>query len=333
MKYKEFGTTGMKVSEIGFGGSRIGGVFADKHSSSNDALNVLRKALTSGITFYDTADIYAQGESESLIGSAFHGCRERVFLATKGGFCLPARRNMIKRFKPLLRPIVQTLGLRGTSRLRSAMGGTLSQDFSRVHLTRALEASLRRLRTDYVDLYQLHSPPIPFIQSAHFTEALDTLERLRVQGKLRLYGVATEDPDDAIACITAPGISSIQLGFGLLDLQAIDQGTLEAATSRGLAVIARGCFAGGFLSGGIDDDRLKVMTPKWRQILRLRSVCSGMGRSVLETALQFCLATPAISVTLLGMRMQSHLEQNLRYTDSRPLTLDEYVALRRNNHS
>src|SRR5271170_3375032 len=128
MKFNEFGRTGMTVSEIGFGGSRIGGFFADKHSGK-DALNVLRKALDYGITFYDTADMYAQGESQSLIGAAFRGRREQVILATKGGYCLPARRKMIKRIKPLVRPIVQALGLKQT-KLPSGISGTLSQDFS-----------------------------------------------------------------------------------------------------------------------------------------------------------------------------------------------------------
>src|ERR1700676_891109 len=93
MNLKEFGRTGMKVSEIGFGGSRIGGFFAGKNSKA-EALNVLRNALDCGITFYDTADMYAQGESESLMGTAFRARRDEIVLATKGGYCLPAQRNL-----------------------------------------------------------------------------------------------------------------------------------------------------------------------------------------------------------------------------------------------
>src|ERR1700736_2558981 len=198
MKFNEFGKTGMNDYKIGFGGSRIAGVFDDKHSRK-EALNVLRKALDSGITFYDTADMYSQGESESLIGTAFRGRREQVVLATKGGYCLPARRNLIKRIKPLVRPIVQALGLK-RARLPSGFSGALSQDFSPSYLTKALESSLKRLRTDYVDLYQLHSPDATFMQSGAFGEALQTLERLKALGKLRFYGVATEVPEDAPFC-------------------------------------------------------------------------------------------------------------------------------------
>jgi aryl-alcohol dehydrogenase-like predicted oxidoreductase len=325
MKFNEFGNTGMSVSEIGFGGSRIGGIFADKHSGK-EAQNVLRKALDSGITFYDSADIYAQGESESLIGAAFRGRREQVILATKGGYCLPARRNIMKRIKPLVRPIVRSLGLK-RSRWSSRMSGPLSQDFSRSHLTKALEASLKRLQTDYIDLYQLHSPGPPFLKSDAFGDSLQTLEELRAQGKLRFYGVATEVPQDASFCLSAPGISSIQLGFGLLDLEALDQGTLAVAAARGLAVIARGCFGGGLLKNGLDEAALKAATPKWQRILALRSFSESTGRAPLEVALQFCRRTPAVSVTLLGMHVENHLRDNLRYIQAAPLRSEEYAAL------
>ena len=240
MKFNEFGTTGLKVSEIGFGGSRIGGFFADTNSN-REAVNVLHQALGSGITFYDTADMYAQGESESLIGSAFRGRRGQVILATKGGYCLPAQRNFLKRVKPLVRPLVKLLGLK-RNRLRASVSGALSQDFSPAYLTNALNASLKRLQTDYVDLYQLHSPGPSFLKSAAFGGALETLENLKRHGKLRFYGVATEVPQDASFCLSAAGISSLQLGFGLLDLDALDAGTLTAASERGLGIIARGCF-------------------------------------------------------------------------------------------
>jgi len=327
MKFNEFGKTGMQVSEIGFGGSRIGGVFADKNSGK-EALNVLRRALDAGITFYDTADMYAQGESESLMGMAFDGRRSAVIIATKGGYCLPARRNVIKRIKPLVRPIMQALGLK-RARLPAGISGALSQDFSPPYLTKALESSLKRLKTDYVDLYQLHSPDATFMQSGAFGEALQTLERLKVQGKLRFYGVATEVPEDAPFCLAAPGISSIQLGFGLLDLDALDNGTLAAAGARGLAVIARGCFGGGLLKDGLDEAQLKDATPKWQRILALRSLGKATGRPLLDMAFQFCRATPAVSVTLLGMRTENHLRDNLHHVQAASLSIEEYLAVRR----
>ena len=326
MKVNAFGKTGLNVSEIGFGGSRIGGVFADKHGSK-EALNVLRQALDSGITFYDTANIYAQGESESLIGTAFRGRREQVILATKGGYCLPARRNLMKRIKPLVRPIVRALGLK-RAKLPAGISGALSQDFSPSHLTKALEASLKRLQTDYVDLYQLHSPGATFLQSGAFGDALQTLEKLKGQGKLRFYGVATEVPEEAPFCLSAPGISSVQLGFGVLDLEGLDQGTLATAAARGLGIIARGCFGGGLLKDSLDARQLEAATPKWRRILALRSFSSSKGRSALDIAFQFCRGTPTVSITLIGMRTEDHLRENLRYFQASPLSPEEYTAVR-----
>jgi aryl-alcohol dehydrogenase-like predicted oxidoreductase len=326
MNFNAFGKTGMKVSEIGFGGSRIGGFFAGKNSK-RESLDVLRNALDCGINFYDTADMYAQGESESLMGTVFRGRRDQAVLATKGGYCLPAQRNILKPIKRLVRPIVQTLGLK-RAKLPARFSGSLSQDFSPSYLTKALERSLKRLRTDYVDLYQLHSPRPPFIQSNAFGEALDTLEKLKVQGKVRFYGIATEVPEDAAFCLSAPGISSLQIGFGLLDPEALDQGTLAAAGAHGLAIIARGCFGGGLLKDGLDAAHLKAATPKWQRILALRSLSKSAGRSLLDTALQFCRGTPAVSVTLLGMRLDSHLRENLRYVGAPPLTAEEYLAIR-----
>jgi aryl-alcohol dehydrogenase-like predicted oxidoreductase len=327
MKFNAFGKTDLIVSEIGFGGSRIGGVFAGKHSSQ-EASTVLRKALDAGITFYDTADMYSQGESESLLGAAFRGCRQKVIIATKGGFCLPARRNLIRRIKPFVRPIVQALGLK-RARLPAGISGSLSQDFSPSYLMNALEGSLKRLRTDYVDLYQLHSPSASFMQSPAFGEALGTLEKLKGQGKLRYYGIATEAPQDAPFCLSAAGISSVQLGFGLLDLEALDDGTLEAAAARGLGIIARGCFGGGLLKDGLDGKELEAATPKWQRILAVRSLSKSANRSPLDMALQFCRGTPGVSVTLLGMRTAGHLQDNQRYFEADRLSHQQYTAIRR----
>jgi aryl-alcohol dehydrogenase-like predicted oxidoreductase len=324
MKFNEFGKTGLRVSEIGFGGSRIGGVFAEGRSTK-DALHLLQAAMDSGVTFYDTADMYAQGESESLMGTAFRGRRKQVVIATKGGYCLPARRRLVKRIKPLVRPIVQALGLK-RARLPSGMSGALTQNFSPSYLTQALEASLKRLQTDHIDLYQLHSPPVEFMHSGAFGEALETLERLRTQGKIRCYGIATEEPADAPACLAMPGISSIQIGFGLLDLESLSQGTLATAHAQGLGIIARGCFAGGLLNDSRAPELLMEQTPKWQRILALRSLCEDMKRPLLEAALQFCLGTPAVAVTLLGMRVESHLRESLRHLQAPPLTDEQYRA-------
>ena len=113
LKYRHFGNTGLQVSEIGFGCSRLGGVFAQGGNDSNkQALTLLREALDAGINFFDTADMYSQGEAERLLGQAFSGGRDKVIIATKGGYCLPAQRKLVAYVKPFLRPVVKALGLK-----------------------------------------------------------------------------------------------------------------------------------------------------------------------------------------------------------------------------
>ncbi len=89
MRYRQFGKTGWRVSEIGFGGARIGGLFA-QDGGRVTSLRTLEAACDAGINFFDTADMYSQGESEILVGKAFRKKRDKVFIATKGGYCLPA---------------------------------------------------------------------------------------------------------------------------------------------------------------------------------------------------------------------------------------------------
>jgi aryl-alcohol dehydrogenase-like predicted oxidoreductase len=165
MNYRSFGATKLTVSEVGFGCARLGGIFQD--STKADMLRTLHLAFDRGITFYDTADMYSQGESEILLGKAFHGRRDKVVIASKAGYCLPARRKMVARIKPLVRPIIQRAGLK-RQHLPSGLRGALSQDFSAGYLLKAVDQSLKRLRTDYLDLYQLHSPPTSVLESGAF---------------------------------------------------------------------------------------------------------------------------------------------------------------------
>ncbi len=323
MRYRSFGKTGLQVSEIGFGCSRIGGVFA-QGGGSQEVVSVLHRALDAGITFYDTADMYSQGESEALLGQAFRGRREKVILASKGGYCLPTQRKLVARVKPLVRPVARMLGLKRQN-LPAGLSGTLSQDFSPSYLVQALEGSLRRLKTDYLDLYQLHSPPASVIERG---EILETLESLKQQGKIRFYGVGTDTVEDALLCLRYPQIASVQMPFGLLDLEALDT-ALAQAEERGVGVIARGCFGGGLLKESLTESELKETTPKWPQILAYRREAAQQGRPILAIALQFALRAPAIAVTLLGMRTETHLAENLRYYAAPPLTDAEYQELTR----
>jgi aryl-alcohol dehydrogenase-like predicted oxidoreductase len=320
VRYRQFGKTGWRVSEIGFGGARIGGLLAQDGGRAT-SLRTLEAAFDTGINFYDTADIYSRGESEILVGKVFRKKRDKVFVATKGGYCLPARRRLIQLIKPFAKPIVRAVGLR-RSAVPAALLGTISQDFSPGHLRRAVEASLRRLHSDHIDLYQLHSPPREELRGTRLQDAMGLLALLKAEGKIREYGIALDSADDAVHCLGMDGIASLQMPFGLMDLEALD-GVFDKVSERQFGIITRGCFGGGALKQSLTEADLRAIEPQWERVLQIRRLAEQMQRSPLEAALQFSLCIERISVTILGMHTPQHLAANLRYYGAKPLSNEE----------
>jgi aryl-alcohol dehydrogenase-like predicted oxidoreductase len=320
VRYRQFGKTGWRVSEIGFGGARIGGLLA-QDGGRMTSVRTLEAACDAGINFYDTADMYSQGESEILVGKAFRKKRDKVLIATKGGYCLPGRQRLIQLIKPFAKPIVRAIGLR-RSTVPAALSGTISQDFSPGHLRKAVEASLRRLRSDYIDLYQIHSPPPEELRGTRLQDALGLLSRLKTEGKIREYGIALDSVDDAAHCLGMEGIASLQMPFGLMDPEALD-GVFDKVSEREYGIVTRGCFGGGALKLSLTEADLRAIEPKWERVLQIRRLAERMRRSPLEAALQFSLCIERISVTILGMRTRQHLATNLQYYAAKPLSNEE----------
>lgn len=320
MRYRQFGKTGWRVSEIGFGGARIGGLLAQDGGRAT-TLKTLEAACDAGINFFDTADMYSQGESEILVGKAFRDKRDRVFIATKGGYSLPRQKRLIQLIKPFAKPIIRALGLR-RSAVPASLSGTVSQDFSPGYLRQAVEASLRRLQSDHIDLYQLHSPPREELTGSRLQDALGLLGRLKTEGKIREYGIALDSVYDAVHCLDMEGLASLQMPFGLMDLQALD-GVFDKVSERQLGIIARGCFGGGALKQSLTEAELRASEPQWERALQIKRLAEQMQRSALEAALQFALSIERISVTILGMRTPEHVATNLQYYAARPLSNGE----------
>ncbi len=160
MQYRPLGNTGIRVSEIGFGAWAIGGT-ADAsgtplgwgRTSDEESLITIRRARDLGVTFFDTADSYGFGRSESLLGIVLSRFRNDIVLATKVG-------------------VVRT------------SDGALRKDFSKQHIFNAVDGSLKRLRTDYIDLYQAHNPTVADLRREEIQEAM---ERLQEIGKVRYW--------------------------------------------------------------------------------------------------------------------------------------------------
>jgi len=320
VRYRQFGKTGWRVSEIGFGGARIGGLLAQDGGRAT-SLKTLEAACDAGINFFDTADMYSQGESEILVGKAFRNKRDKVFIATKGGYSLPRQKRLIQLVKPFAKPIVRALGLR-RSAVPASLSGTVSQDFSPGYLRVAVDASLRRLQSDHIDLYQLHSPPQDELTGSRLQDALGLLGRLKTEGKIREYGIALDSVYDAVHCLDMEGIASLQMPFGLMDLQALD-GVFDQVSERQIGIIARGCFGGGALKQSLTEAELRANEPQWERALQIKRLAEQMQRSALEAALQFALSIEHISVTILGMRTPEHVATNLQYYAAKALSNEE----------
>jgi aryl-alcohol dehydrogenase-like predicted oxidoreductase len=313
MLMRNFGGTGLRVSELGLGCARIGGIFQGDVRGFIDLIHAARDA---GINFFDTADMYSQGESEALLGRAFRGgARHRVIIASKAGYVLPAQRRIIARIKPLVRPLIKLLKLK-RSALPSAVRGAPTQEFSPLYLRNAVEGSLRRLRTDYLDIFQLHSPPAEVVARG---EWLDALEGMKRAGKIRHYGVAVDTVEAGQAALKFAGVASLQFVISLLE-----QGNVEALLPRARAqkvgVIAREVLANGLLVKEDRDINLDgyVTSPEQKeqriqQLAEYRRQAAAAGSTLPRLALEYVTGVEGVSVALLGARSTEQLRSLLRH--------------------
>jgi aryl-alcohol dehydrogenase-like predicted oxidoreductase len=319
MNYRRFGSTDMQVSEIGVGGGRLGAIL--RRGTSGDVTRMLFEAFHSGITFFDTADSYGQGESEELIGSALKQHRDEIVIATKIGYRFSTAAGVAAKLKPVLRPWIRSLGplRRFAAKARSSQ---MSQEFSAGYIRDAIEVSLRRLQTDRIDLYQLHNPPRDMLRTG---EIFSMLDRLRSEGKIRYYGVSCRAVEDAVITLQQPGVSAVQVKINLLEREAIT-GLLPLCKGRNVAVIARQPLAKGLLTqsqGEIDPQVALVhaerLKEKMRAAAEFRFLANG-ARSMAQAALQFILRHDGVSVVLPGTSSAEHLRENLGALTAPPLT-------------
>jgi aryl-alcohol dehydrogenase-like predicted oxidoreductase len=301
---QRFGNTDLHVSTFGLGCARIGGFFKRQPAEFE---RILSTALDAGINFFDTAAMYSQGESESLIGRAFRRRRDQVVIASKVGWVLPSQQRLIARVKPLVRPLVRVFGLSRT-RLPVAVRGTFGQDFSPQHLRSSLEGSLRRLRTDRLDLYQLHSPSLEVVESGGWIEALESLKK---EGKIRYYGVSCDTAEATVAALGQPGVSSIQVPLNLLERRALP--AVSIARRQGVGVIVRESLANGLLVKELTPEQIRTYCGsdeeaalKAATVQRYRTLAAQEGRSLAELALDSVASLDGVSVTLVGV---SRLDQ------------------------
>lgn len=320
MKYRELGATGLRVSEVGLGCSSLGETVFEDNSASSRPL--LQHAFDHGVTFFDTSGSYGYGSSEMLIGEVFKGRRDQVVIATKGGQLATTLGRFGRLVRPVIgpfRPVIQAL--KGPLKQKSDH----REDFSAAYLTRALEGSLSRLQTDYLDVYQLHSPTPGVLQSG---EAFEALERWKDQGKIRFYGVSVKSVDDGLFCLDNTNVDTLQVPFNLLEREA-GKVLLPQAKAAGVAIIARVPFGRGLLtdSGRVatglrtGDSAPAVYAVAERR--RLSFLIDNGRRTWIMAAIRFVLGHDAVSTVIPGTTSLAHLEENLAALEATPLSEDE----------
>jgi len=301
----------MRVSELGLGCARIGGIFKNDPKSFVDLLCAARDR---GINFFDTADMYSQGESEMLLGRAFRKRRDQVIIASKVGYCLPRQRRLVAAVKPFVRPLIKLLRIKREN-LPSAVRGSLEQNFSSAYIRTAVEASLRRLRTDYLDVLQLHSAPLEVVQRGEWAEAISSLKRA---GKVRFFGISCDTLEAAQAAVEVPDVSSLQVVVSLLE-QSFAKQVLPRAEERKIAVIAREILANGLLVKQEHELDLKNYTHSEEQaaqrrveLASYREAAARQGVPLARLAVDYATSAPGVSVALLGVSRMEQLDATLR---------------------
>lgn len=303
MKYRILGRTGLSVSEIGFGAWAIGGMSYGP-TRDEDSLEALATAWEHGVNFFDTADTYGEGHSEELIGRFLKGKREKAVIATKVGW--------------------------------DFYHGGSKKNFDPDYIRFACGESLRRLQTDWIDLYQLHNPKLEQIKSGEIFQILD---ELKAEGKIRFYGVSVHTPAEALAVIRLGKADTIQLIFNLIDQRPVDEVFPEAKEKK-VGIIAREPLACGLLTGKYkadsrfskDDHRNRWTREKLamdlQKIDRLKSVLPALRVSLVQSALEFILNFEAVSVVIPGAKTKAQVLEHVRASEDPRLRTQEIALLR-----
>ena len=288
MKYKTLGRTGLRVSVIGLGTMVHAGHFGPMQDS--ESISAIDAALELGVNFIDTSDAYGAGYSETLLGNVLKGRRDKVVLATKGG-------NVMV----------------GPDRGK--------RNFSPAYIDNVLHESLKRLQTDYIDLYQLHNPTVDVIERG---DVWEVLQRAKREGKIRHYGVSINTMEEGIAAVKDGRSDTVQVEYSLL-VQEPAEKIFPLAEQANVGIIARAPLRRGLLTGKLTPDDQKrfqpddvrargfpgeLFTKELEKVEQLRFLQRSPVKTLSQAAIAFCLAHPAVSVTIPGARNDQQMRDN-----------------------
>jgi aryl-alcohol dehydrogenase-like predicted oxidoreductase len=288
MKYRTLGKTGLRVSAVGLGTMVHAGHFGPMKDS--ESLGAIDAALDLGVNFIDTSDAYGAGYSETLLGKALKGRRDKVILATKGGNVMVGPNRGKRVFEP-------------------------------DYIARVMDESLQRLQTDYIDLYQLHNPTVEVIERG---EVWQVLERAKQAGKIRHYGVSINTMEEGAAAVKDGRAETIQVEYNLLTQEPAET-FFPAAQAGNIGIIARVPLKRGILTGKMtraDEDRFQGEDVRARSFKgepfakdlakaeQLKFLVHGAVKNLAQAAIAFCIAHPAVGIVIPGARNSEQMHEN-----------------------
>ena len=285
MQYHLLGKSDLKISEITFGCMSL----EENQSVANE---LIHRAIDQGINCFDTADLYQQGRNEEMVGKALKGKRGDIILATKVG-----------------------------NELR-ADGSGWDWNPGKEYILKAVEKSLTRLQTDYIDLYQLHGGTI----NDPIDETIEAFEILKDQGKIRYYGTSSIRPNVIREYVQKSNFVNNMMQYSVLDRRP-EEAAFELLQEKQVGILARGTLAQGILAG---KERENYLDRSADQILKAQQAVAEIARekylSKVQVATQFALAQRAVTSVVAGIRTAKQLADYL--TESSVLSQEELDRLK-----
>jgi aryl-alcohol dehydrogenase-like predicted oxidoreductase len=291
LKKRRLGNLDLFVTELGLGCMSIG-------TEEITARRIIDTALDEGINYFDTADLYDFGENEKIVGKALKEIRDKVIIATKVG-----------------------------NRWNPSKDGW-SWDPSKSYIKEAVKTSLKRLGTDYIDLYQLHGGT----NGDPIDNTIEAFEELKAEGMIRYYGISSIRPNVIREFVKKSSIVSVMMQYSILDRRPEEE-ALPLLQDNGVSVVSRGPLAKGVLSErmlekasekGYLDYSLKELS----EILPLLKEKVASARSFTEVALQYNLANPAVASVVAGASSPEQIRNNAKAVRSQPLTVEEIALIK-----
>lgn len=301
MEFRTLGKTGLDVSTVGVGCWQMGGLAGSDSgwtgTTDEESIATIHKAKEIGINLLDTAEGYGRGHSEELIGEATQGVRDHFVIATK------------------VRPITDAP----------------NEEKAKQRIIEACEGSLKRLRTDRIDVYQLHAIP----EASTMPIVMDTLAELKKQGKIRWFGISTNDTDAIQKLLALGDLATVQARFNIRDRSG--EAALQLAKKENLGTLIRGPLDSGALSGKYfnvkpeldDKDRRQdrftsdKAVRTFEKLSELLFLTEGTNRTMVHAALRFILDTEGVTAVIPGAKSREQLESNAGAMSMPSLTDEE----------